>query len=244
VEDYLSEKEQWEWVKAQVRENGPAVILAVAVALAAVFGWRWWQGHQDARQLAAGGKYTHMVQALERGDQTQALVLLGDLERDYGGSPYTDQAKLLAARVYVDEDQLDRAAAELSGVVEHSKDQDLALVARLRLARVQIAQGKADSALATLATAPATGAFAARYHEVRGDAYYAKGDKTAALNEYRSAQTAEGTDAALLGLKIADLDAGARPAAAAAKPAPAAAAVAPTTKAAPAADKPAPAGGR
>jgi predicted negative regulator of RcsB-dependent stress response len=245
VEDYLSEKEQWEWIKAQVRENGPAVILAVAVALAAVFGWRWWQGHQDARQLEAGGKYTHMVQALERGDKSQALILLGDLERDYAGSPYTDQARLLAARVYVDDGQLDRAAAELGVVVEHSKDQDLALVARLRLARVQIAQGKADSALVTLAAVPPTGAFAARYHEVRGDAYYAKGDKAAALNEYRSAQTAgEGTDAALLGLKIADLDASAPPAAAAAKPAPAIAKPAPAPAPTAAAAKPAPAGGR
>ena len=48
-------------------------------------------------------EYTRMVQALEAGDRTQALVSLGELERDYAGSPYTDQAQLLAARVYVDE---------------------------------------------------------------------------------------------------------------------------------------------
>jgi predicted negative regulator of RcsB-dependent stress response len=212
VDDYLSEKEQWEWVKAQVRENGPAVILAIAVALAVVLGWRWWQGHQDARQLQAGGKYVQMVQALERGDRSQALVVLGELERDYAGSPYTDQAKLLAARVYVDDGQLDRAAGELAGVAEHSRDHDLALVARLRLARVQIAQSKPDAALATLGSEAGAGAFAARYHEVRGDAYYAKGDKAAALTEYRSAQSAgEGTDAALLSLKIDDLSPGTPP---------------------------------
>ncbi|HKD54661.1 MAG TPA: tetratricopeptide repeat protein [Steroidobacteraceae bacterium] len=219
MDDYLSEKEQWEWIKTQVRENGPAVILAVALAVAAVFGWRWWQGHQDIGRLQAGDKYMQMVHALEQGNRSQGLVVLGELERDYPGSPYTDQAKLLSARVYVDEGQLDRAAGELAAVAEHSKDQDLAQVARLRLARVQIAQGKADNALATLGSGRA-GAFAARYHEVRGDAYYAKGDKAAALQEYRSAQSAgEGTDAQLLGLKIADLDAGA-PAAATAKTVP------------------------
>ena len=210
MEDYLSEKEQWEWVKAQVRENGPAVILAILVALAGVFGWRWWQSHLDTQRLAAGNKYLQMVQSLERGDRSQALVSLGELERDYAGSPYTDQSKLLAARVYVDDGQLDLAARALADVMQHTKDKELALIAQLRLARVQIAQGKADSALATLGTAGGTGAFAARYHEVRGDAYYAKGDKAQALNEYHSAQRAgEGTDAQLLGLKIADLSAGA-----------------------------------
>ena len=216
MDDYLSEKEQWEWIKAQVRENGPAVVLAVVLAVGAVFGWRWWQGHQDVGRLQAADKYMQMVHALEQGDRSQALTVLGELERDYAGSPYTDQAKLLSARVYVDEGQLDRAAGELAAVAEHSKDKDLAEVARLRLARVQIAQGKPDNALATLGTSAAGGAFAARYHEVRGDAYYAKGDKAAALQEYRSAQSAgEGTDAELLGLKIADLDA-ATPAVAAA----------------------------
>jgi predicted negative regulator of RcsB-dependent stress response len=187
VEEYLSEKEQWEWIKAQVRENGPAVILAVAAVGAGMFGWRWWQAHLDAGRLEAGAKYTQMVQALDGGDRSRALVLFGELERGYAASPYTDQARLLAARLYVLGGELDR---------------DLALVARLRLARVQIAQGKADGALATL-NAVDVGAFAAHYHEVRGDAYYAKGDKAAALKEYRSAQAA-GSDP-LLGLKIADL---------------------------------------
>jgi len=234
VDDYLSEKEQWEWVKTQVRESGPAVLLAVVLVVGAAFGWRWWQSHQDARQLEAGAKYMQMVQALERSDRAQALVLLGELDRDYRSSPYTDQARLLAARVYVDEAQLDHAANELTAVAEHSKDHELALVARQRLARVQIAQGKPDSALATLGAVADPGAFATRYHEVRGDAYYAKGDKVAALGEYRSAQSAagEGGDNTLLQLKIADLDSGAP------KAAPTTAATAPTpTAAAPPAGK-------
>lgn len=209
MDELLSEKEQWEWIKEQVRENGPAVVLAIVLGLAAVFGWRAWQSHLDGSRLAASAKYMQMVRALEQSDRSQALTVLGDLERDYAGSPYTDQAKLLAARVYVDDNELDRAAAELDNVAAHSKDKDLAIVARLRLARVQIAQGKPDSALATLGTADAGSAFAARFHEVRGDAYYARGDSARALSEYQSAkQAGADADAQLLDLKIADLAAG------------------------------------
>jgi predicted negative regulator of RcsB-dependent stress response len=155
-----------------------------------------------------------MIDALEKGDRTQAFVRLGELERDFPSSPYADQGKLLAARVYVESTELDKAAHELETVMNDTKDHELSLVARMRLARVEIAQGKPDAALATL-NAVEPGAFAARYHEVRGDAWYAKGDKTAALKEYRSAAgNPELGDAALLDLKIADLAADAPPAAA------------------------------
>jgi predicted negative regulator of RcsB-dependent stress response len=219
VEEFTSDKEQWEWLKTQVRENAPAVIVAIAAAVALVSGWRWWGGHLDQGRLGASAQYMQMARALEAGDRTQAMVLLGELERAHPGSPYADQGKLLAARLYVDEGALDKAARELANVAENSKDSELKLVARLRLARVQIAQGKAENALATLGAAQ-TGAFAGRYHEARGDAYYAKGDKAAALSEYRAAQEAGDGSDSLLGLKIADLSAnapaGAPPAGAAA----------------------------
>ena len=215
MEGYESDKEQWEWVKAQVRDNGPAVLIAAALSFAAIFGWRWWQSHQDQRLTAAGAKYTQMTQTLEHGDRAQALARLAELERDYPGTPYTDQGRLLAARVYVDQGDLERAASVLGAVVHESKDTELANVARLRLARVEIAQGKPDAALATLGSDPGKAAFAANYHEVRGDAVYAKGDKAAALEEYRRV-LAFGGAAPLLQLKIAEVSAGAAPAAAAA----------------------------
>ena len=208
MEDYLSEKERWEWVRAQVRENAPAVILAAVVVLGSLAGWRWWQDRQDAARLAAGSRYMSMVEAIDHGDHAQAMRLLGELERDSAGSAYTDQAKLLAARVYMDAGELDKAATELSAVAAQSKDHELASVARLRLARVQVAQGKPDAALATLGATDAT-AFAGRSHEIRGDAYFAKGSQPEALSEYRAAKAASATTSnPLLDLKIADLSAG------------------------------------
>jgi predicted negative regulator of RcsB-dependent stress response len=224
VTEYLSDKEQWEQIRTWVRENGLWIVAGVGLAAAGLQGWRWWQGHLDQRGVKASAAYTRMIEAMEKGDRSQAFVRLGELERDYPSSPYADQAKLLAARVYVEGNELDKAAQELATVMNHSRDHELALVARMRLARIEIAQGKPDAALATL-NAVEPGAFAARYHEVRGDAWYAKGDRPAALKEYRSAAGSPDLgDAALLDLKIADLAADAPVASAAPASAPAAAA--------------------
>jgi predicted negative regulator of RcsB-dependent stress response len=210
VEEYLSEREQWDQIKSWLRENGLWIIAGVVVGAAGLGGWRWYQDHVDSVGAMASAKYTEAVQAFVKGDRTQAFVLLGELERDYSSSPYVDQAKLMAARVYVDGGDLDKAATELQAVTDHSKDNALALIARLRLARVEIAQKKPDAALATLNGLKA-GAFEPRYHEVLGDAYYAKGDKTNALKEYMSAKVVDMAGSSLdtqgLDLKIDDLTA-------------------------------------
>ena len=230
MSEYLSDKEQWELIRASIRDNWLSVVVAVAVVLAGFQGWRWWQGHVDARGVQAGAAYLKMIEAMEKGDRSAAFVQLGELERNYPSSPYTDQAKMVAARVDVEANELDKAAHELDTVTKDSKDTELALVARERLARVEIAQGKPDVALATLAAA-SPGAFAARYAEVRGDAYYAKGDKATALKEYRAAAAGAEGEAALLNLKIADLAAETPPApVASAAPAPKSAAPAAAAK--------------
>lgn len=207
MEDYLSEREQWEAIKVWLKENLLWIVAGVAVGAAGLGGYRWYQGHVDQTAIAASMKYEQLADALGHGDRTRALVLLGDLERDYSASPYLDQARLLVARAYVDSRDLDKAANELQTVADHARDSEIALVARLRLARVQIAQKKPDVALTTL-NGMQPGAFAWRYHEVRGDAYYARGDKANALKEYLSAKASDaggGPDGSELDLKISDL---------------------------------------
>lgn len=228
MEDYLSEKEQWEQIKAWLRDNGLWIVAGVVVGAAILGGWRWYQDHLDSLGAEANTKYTQILDAIGSGDRTKAFVLIGELERDYSSSPYVDQAKLLAARVYVESNDLDKAVSELQAVSEHSKDSELATIARLRLARVQIAQKKPDAAVATLNNLK-PGAFEARYHEVMGDAYYAKGDKAGALKEYMKAKIGDfsgSPGSQELDLKISDLSADVPPVAKAVAPSPAAVPVA------------------
>jgi predicted negative regulator of RcsB-dependent stress response len=212
LSEYLSEKEQWEEIKTWIRENGIWIVVGTLMAVAGVGVWQWWNGHIDQVNGEANAKYEEMITDLGRKDESGALVLLGTLERDYAATPYVDQARLAFARVYVESRRLDEAVTELQTVMDHSKDKQLALIARLRLARVQISQQKPDDALATL-NGVDPGAFGPRFHEVRGDADLAKGDKAGALSEYRAAHSLDsgGAGSSLLDLKISDLMADAAP---------------------------------
>lgn len=218
MDDYLlSEREQWEALKRWLRENGPAILAGIAVAALGLGGYRWWQARANNADIAAGALYIQMENAFAQGNRTEAFILLGDLERQYPSSPYADQAKLASARAFVEDGELQRAADELRDVMQHSSDSVLRLIARERLARVQIALHQPSDALATLHGVDPAG-LEPEYAQARGDAYYAMGDKSAALAQYRLARAKEGdqSDPGLLDLEISDLaaDAGAAPTAA------------------------------
>jgi predicted negative regulator of RcsB-dependent stress response len=207
VDDYLSEKEQWEWLKTQIRVNGPWIAAGIAGGALLLYGWHWWQGHTDELASQASAQSRQIAEAFGRHDNTRALAMIDTLKRQQPKSPYLDEADLIAARAFVDAGELDKAAASLQSVMARTPDHALALVARERLARVEIAQNKPDAALATLAAVD-PGSFALRYHEVRGDAFETKKDFASALKEYRAARAADAggsVDPERLDLKIGDL---------------------------------------
>ena len=207
MDEYLSDDEQLDQLKGWLRANVPWILVGLAVGGLIVGGWRWWQARANHNDIAAAQAYAQILDAFQQGDRTKGLDLVEQLGRDHPGSPYVDQADLAAARLLLETGEAERAASYLTVVMQHSRDPQLALVARLRLARVQIAQKHPDVALDTLGTVN-RGAFEGRFAEVRGDAYFAKGDKAAALREYRAARVAIGPAQAnndLLDLKINDL---------------------------------------
>lgn len=207
MDDYLSEKEQWERLQTWLKVNGPWIVAGVAAGALVLGGWRWWQAHTDELASQASAQSRQIAEAFGRRDRAHALALLDKLQREQPKSPYVNQANLVAARAYVEAGELDKAAATLKTIMETTADHALALVARERLARVQIAQHAPDAALATLAAVD-PGSFAPSYHEVRADAFEAKKDFASALKEYRAARAADATgtvDPERLDLKISDL---------------------------------------
>lgn len=239
--DLLSEGEQWEELKAGLRKYGASIIGGLLVGVLIWVGWRWYQGHREQQQVDAAARYDRLLDAYSRGDLTGGNAQLEELKREHGKSIYVVAGQLAAAKVYVTRNELDNAAAALSAVVDGSEPR-FSMVARMRLARVQLDQAKYDEALKTLDVAD-PGAYEGQYDEIRGDILLRKGDPAGALREYRQAREKILANAggaaqdltALLDLKIHDLET--EPGAAPPAQAPAAA---PPAAAAPAPAKPTP----
>jgi predicted negative regulator of RcsB-dependent stress response len=213
-EEYLSDDEQWEAVKRWLVENGLWVVAGVVLGVVALFGYRYVDNSRNERALRASLQFSDMTAALEHNDRVKSREIAAGIIKNFSSSPYADQAQLTLAGLAVDDGQPSGAVTPLTEVMNKSKDSELRRIARLRLARVLIDQGKPDEAIETLAV-DTPGAFAPTYHEVRGDAFYAKKDFKSALDEYRAAlvgSASGGADTALLQLKIADLGAPRAPA--------------------------------
>lgn len=202
-----SEAEQLEQAKSWLKSNAIWIIAGIAIGAGGLGGWRWYQERRDTQAEAASARYEELVDAFSRHDNVRGTTLLEELNREYAWTPYASLGTLIAARVQVEANELDKAAASLKSVMENAKDDELKMVARLRLARVQSALGKHDEALATLKMDD-PGEFAPRLAETRGDVLLAKGDRDGALREYLAARTTDNDgriDLDLLDLKIRDL---------------------------------------
>jgi predicted negative regulator of RcsB-dependent stress response len=180
VDEYLSEREQAEQLRHWLRENWIWLVAGVALTFGSYYGHRWWQAREAGRSLAAEQRFSAMLDALSRNQRDEGTRIAAEVTGKYAGTPYADQAELMLARLDAESREYAKAERRLVRVADESDDPELALVARLRLARVQLAQDHHDAALATLEAARQP-AVEPRIEELRGDVQWARGAKAAAL---------------------------------------------------------------
>jgi predicted negative regulator of RcsB-dependent stress response len=206
AEEYLTDDEQLEAVKRAFTEYAPWILGGVVLGVGGWYGLQHYKSHKNEVAFRAADQFSQMTAALQMNDPKKSLQIADGLIKDFPNSPYADQAQLTVARIDVESGKSADAVAPLTQVMNNSKDTELQQIARLRLARVLIDQGKPDDAIKLLA-AGKPGSFAGRYHEVHGDALYSKKDIPGAIAEYNAALGASdgGAEAAMLQLKLADL---------------------------------------
>lgn len=211
MEVYRTEEEQVEALKDWWKENGRSVIIGAVLALAAVFGWRYWQESTRAQAEDASTQYQMLLQRMDEGEGREVVEIARRIIAEHANTPYAALASLSLAQQAVDQNDLDGAGAHLRWVMQNAKVDEVRKLAQVRLARVLVAQGQTDEALQQV-SGLGNGSFAALAEEVKGDAYLAQGRRADALRAYQAALAAASDVPAkqqVLRMKVDDLaDAG------------------------------------
>ena len=206
MDDLLSEKEQIDKMRAWWSDYGWYVIGGIVLGAAILFGINYYQSQSVAEEIAASALYDELTEHVTGGNLEAAEATAAELDGEYGNSSYAAQSKLAMARLYMDKNRDQDAAEALNGLLAMDGFEPLKHVARVRLAKILLYQGKPEEVLSLL-EGQDNAAFAARYAEERGDAFVALGRYVEARAAYQAAlEEAQPTvDQGLIQLKLMDL---------------------------------------
>lgn len=214
MESYRTEEEQVEAIKKWWRENGKSTVFGIVAAVLLVVGWKSWQGYQRDMTAQASAVYDQLLVADAAGQQnggsySSAEQLADTLKQQFSNTAYADFASLFKAKYAALNEDYSLATDELQQLLKDKPAPAIETQALLRLATLKYAQEDYAEAQKHLAEIDAV-AYQTAVAELRGDIFYAQGDKLAALTAYQEARQFAGAqqqaiDTALLDMKISEL---------------------------------------
>src|SRR5271165_2648589 len=202
----LEEQEQLDDLKAWWASYGKyvsAAVVALAIVVVGVQGWRWYQG-QQAEQASV--LYQAVSQAAHGNDPAKAKDPAAQIVAQFGSTSYAPRAVLLYAKLLYDAGDKAGAREQLQWVIDHAGEEELKAIARYRMAQVLLDDKQYDEALKTL-DAKTDDAFTGIYADLKGDVLSAAGKATEARTAYQVALSKLDPKSAYRGYLQAKLDA-------------------------------------
>lgn len=183
---YANEHEQWDAIKAWWKVNGKLLISMILLALLLSFSWQFWQRHRTQYAENASNLYDQLVANYAISQWNVFSNIAQELKNNYTSSPYASLAALYSAKRAVAQNDLPLALQNLQWVIAHGKTPALRQIARIRAARVLVAQQQPDAALSLLTTVD-DASYQPAIERVKGNIYSAQGNLAAARTAYKAA---------------------------------------------------------
>jgi predicted negative regulator of RcsB-dependent stress response len=180
----LEEQEKIDDLKAWWASYGNyvgAAVVAIAVVVVSVQGWRYYQSKQAEQ---ASVLYQAVSQAARTNDAAKAKEPASQIVERFPGTTYAPRAALVYAKLLYDAGDKAAAKTQLQWVIDHAGEDELKAIARFRLAQVLLDDKQYDEALKTL-DAKTDEAFAAMYADLKGDVLAAAGKAADARSAYQ-----------------------------------------------------------
>jgi len=182
---YTTEEEQIQAMRLWWKKYGFTLVISVAMAISATFGWRYWQHYKVKRGVGASMHYQALLYHVGKSNHKKAEQDAKILIENFSATPYATMANLMLAKQSADAQQYLVAEKRVEQVIQNSDNALFVDIAQLRLARLQIQMHKSTDAIATLNKMKSQ-AFLTAVEAVKGDAYVQLHKKDDAKKAYQS----------------------------------------------------------
>jgi predicted negative regulator of RcsB-dependent stress response len=185
----IDEYELGERTRKWFKDNSGSLITGIALGFGCIAGYMWWQANKTKASSEAGIQYQSYIESAEKNGVDKSKVILDLMQSKYADSPFVPLAVLKQAELLQEAgknaDALKILEAQLAKVIEPSVKE----LFQLRIARLQVIDGKSEQALKQLSIIVESN-YPASIEEIRGDAHMALGKKELAKQAYVKAITA------------------------------------------------------
>lgn len=166
----MTEQEQVELLKNWIKQYSMVILAGVAVAMLVISSWRYWQQREFRINSHASAVYDEMLTMRSQNDLQGTEVQAEKLFTHYPKTIYSQLAALMLARDAIINHNYLLAEKNLKWALDHSHINAFKEIARIRLARVYVAENRAKDGIRLLETIN-DASFQSLINEVKGDAY-------------------------------------------------------------------------
>ncbi len=208
MDEFLSEKEQIQYIREWWQENRSYILTALIIVIGGVTGNNAWKSSVIEKQLSASSLYESLAVEISENNLEAGEMIADQISEDYSDTVYYEKAKLAMAYFYMSQSRDEDAANSLRNILSKSSDSELSLIAEMRLAKIMLYQKKYQEVIDML-KGNIGHAFETKYSELLGDAYFGLEEFDKAEFAYMAAlkntNQAQIVDASLIQMKINDL---------------------------------------
>ncbi len=197
-----NQDESLESLKAWWYENGKYFVASALVGLFAVGGWKVWDYNQQMSTREASGIYAGLLVEVEDENRDESERLFAELRDDYAGTTYPALGALSMAKLEVADGNLREAAEHLRWAIEQTDQEGLRSLMRVRLMRVLLEAGEAQTAAGLMEEHDFPRGVEALAADANGDVMYSLQQRRAAVAAYREALSLLPDDYGLIKMKL------------------------------------------
>ena len=208
MNDYTTEDEALDRIRQLWGQYGKFIVI-LSILVAGSFGGRnLWMSYKNDSAENSSLNYSQLLLAVDQKRFEDAFEIGSEIIKTDAQSSYAELSSLFLAKISFEKGDYDVAKNILIALIESSSDLNTGNVARERLARILLSEGKADDSQKVLEKSKSMD-LTKHLLELQGDIMKARGDLESALSLYQTAlakNVINGQDSNNLSLKLNDIE--------------------------------------